>query len=358
MCPPARIRRRGTKGLSVMSYKVAVVGATGNVGREMLNVLAERAFPVSEMVALASTASIGKEVSFGDAILKVKALDHYDFKGTDICLMSAGGRVSKEWSPKIAAAGALVIDNSSQWRMDRQVPLIVPEVNAGALDAGFAKGIIANPNCSTAQLVVALKPLNDHAKIKRVVVSTYQSVSGTGKDAMDELFRQTRAVFVADPIEKKHYTKQIAFNVIPFCGDFLDSGYTTEEWKMMAEVQKILDPDIQLTVTCVRVPVFIGHSEAVTIEFESAITAEKARSLLREAPGVLVVDKREDGGYITPIEAAGEDATYVSRIRKDPTVDHGLSMWVVSDNLRKGAALNAVQIAECVINRKLLKRAA
>jgi aspartate-semialdehyde dehydrogenase len=340
-----------------MSYKVAVVGATGNVGREMLSVLAERLFPASEVVALASSRSVGTSVSFGDATLKVKALEHYDFKGTDIVLMSAGGAVSKIWSPKIAAQGALVIDNSSAWRMDREVPLVVPEVNADALN-GIKKGIVANPNCSTAQLVVALKPLNDYAKIKRVVVSTYQSVSGSGKDAMDELFKQSRAVFVADPIEHQHYPKQIAFNVIPYCGDFLDSGYTTEEWKMMVEVQKILDPDIQLTVTCVRVPVFIGHSEAVSIEFERPITAAKAREILRAAPGILVIDKREDDGYITPLEAAGEDATYVSRIRKDPTVDHGLSMWVVADNLRKGAALNAVQIAECLINRKLLKKAA
>jgi aspartate-semialdehyde dehydrogenase len=347
----------GGRRSDVMSYKVAVVGATGNVGREMLSVLAERQFPYSEVVALASTSSVGKDISFGDGILKVKALDHFDFKGTDICLMSAGSKVSKEWSPKIAAQGALVIDNSSQWRMDREVPLIVPEVNASVLDHGIKKGIIANPNCSTAQLVVALKPLNDEAKIKRVVVSTYQSVSGAGKDAMDELFRQTRAVFVADPIETTLFTKQIAFNVIPHIDVFLDSGYTKEEWKMMVEVQKILDPDIQLTATCVRVPVFIGHSESVTIEFERPITALRARNILRESPGVLVIDKHEDGAYITPIEAAGEDATYVSRIRKDPTVEHGLSMWIVSDNLRKGAALNAVQIAECLINRKLLKAA-
>ncbi|HUJ04293.1 MAG TPA: aspartate-semialdehyde dehydrogenase [Rhizomicrobium sp.] len=340
-----------------MSYKVAVVGATGNVGREMLSVLAERQFPASEVVALASTKSVGVDVSYGDATLKVKALDYYDFKGTDLCLMSAGGAVSKLWSPKIAAAGCIVIDNSSQWRMDREVPLIVPEVNASALDHGIKKGIIANPNCSTAQLVVALKPLHDAARIKRIVVATYQSVSGAGKEAMDELFTQTRAVFVADPIEHHKFTKQIAFNVIPHIDKFLDSGYTKEEWKMMVEVQKILDPDIQLTVTCVRVPVFIGHAEAVNVEFEKPITAARARSILREAPGVLVVDKHEDGGYITPIEAAGEDATYVSRIRKDPTVEHGLAMWVVSDNLRKGAALNAIQIAECLINRKLLKAA-
>ncbi|MEI9996292.1 MAG: aspartate-semialdehyde dehydrogenase [Rhizomicrobium sp.] len=339
-----------------MSYKVAVVGATGNVGREMLNVLDERVFPASDVVALASTSSVGTEVSFGDRTLKVKALDYYDFKGTDIVLMSAGSAVSKTWAPKIAAQGAIVIDNSSAWRMDRDVPLVVPEVNADAL-SGIKKGIVANPNCSTIQLVVVLKPLHDAAKIKRVVVSTYQSVSGAGKDAMDELFRQTRAVFVADPVEVEHFTKQIAYNVIPHIDDFLDSGLTKEEWKMMVETQKILDPDIQLTATCVRVPVFIGHSEAVTIEFETAITADKARQILRAAPGILVVDKREDGGYVTPIETAGEDATYVSRIRKDPTVEHGLSLWIVADNLRKGAALNAVQIAESLINRKLLRAA-
>jgi aspartate-semialdehyde dehydrogenase len=338
-----------------MPYKVAVVGATGNVGREMLTVLAERQFPASEVVALASSRSIGTEISFGDAILKVKGLEHYDFKGTDLVLMSAGGKISKEWAPKIAKDVPYIIDNSSTWRMDRDVPLIVPEVNAAVLDGGVKKGIIANPNCSTAQLVVALKPLHDEATIKRCVVATYQSVSGAGKDAMDELFRQTRAVFVADPIEHEHFTKQIAFNVIPHIDVFLDSGYTKEEWKMMVEVQKILDPDIQVTATCVRVPVFIGHSEVVNLEFEKPITAERARAILRSAPGCLVVDKREDGGYVTPIECAGEDATYISRIRKDPTVENGLSLWVVSDNLRKGAALNAVQIAECLINRQLLK---
>src|ERR1700744_2658443 len=334
-----------------MAYKVAVVGATGNVGREMLNVLIQRQFPISEVAALASARSGGKDVSFGDKVLKVKALDYYDFKGTDICLMSAGGRISKEWSPKIAEAGTLVIDNSSQWRMDRDVPLVGPEVNPEALN-DIKKGIVANPNCSTAQLVVALKPLNDFAKIKRVVVSTYQSVSGAGKEPMDELFRPTRAVFVADPIEVKLFTKQIAFNVIPHIDVFLDSGFTKEEWKMMVEVQKILDPDIQLTVTCVRVPVFVSHSEAVNIEFERPITAAKARELLREAPGILVVDKHEDGGDITPAQATGADATYVWLIRRDPTVEHGLAMWIVSDNLRKGAALNAVQIAESLINRK------
>ncbi|HTO42383.1 MAG TPA: aspartate-semialdehyde dehydrogenase [Rhizomicrobium sp.] len=337
-----------------MSYKVAVVGATGNVGREMLNVLAERQFPASEVVALASTKSIGTEVSFGEKTLKVKALDYFDFTGTDICLMSAGGTISKEWSPKIAAQGTLVIDNSSAWRMDRDVPLVVPEVNPHALDE-IKKGIIANPNCSTAQLVVTLKPLHDAATIKRVVVSTYQSVSGAGKDAMDELFRQTRAIFVADPIEQGKFTKQIAFNVIPHIDSFIDSGFTKEEWKMMVETQKILDQSIQLVATCVRVPVFVGHSESVNIEFEKPITASQARDILRASPGILIVDKREDGGYITPVECAGEDATYVSRIRKDPTVEHGLAMWIVADNLRKGAALNAVQIAECLINRKLLK---
>jgi aspartate-semialdehyde dehydrogenase len=337
-----------------MAYKVAVVGATGNVGREMLQVLAERQFPASEVVALASTRSVGTEVSFGDGVLKIKALDYYDFKGTDLCLMSAGSAIAKEWAPKIAATGCIVIDNSSHWRMDRAVPLVVPEVNADALD-GIKKGIIANPNCSTAQLVVALKPLHDLATIKRVVVSTYQSVSGAGKDAMDELFRQTRAVFVADPVEVGEFTKQIAFNVIPHIDVFLDGGSTKEEWKMAVETQKILDPDIQVTATCVRVPVFIGHSEAVNIEFEKPITAEAARNALRAAPGVLVVDKREDGGYATPLECAGEDATYISRIRKDPTVEHGLWLWVVADNLRKGAATNAVQIAEALINRKLLR---
>nr|TFG55306.1 MAG: aspartate-semialdehyde dehydrogenase [Hyphomicrobiales bacterium] len=341
-----------------MSYKVAVVGATGNVGREMLGILAERQFPVSEVVALASTSSIGTEVSFGERMLKVKALDYYDFSDSDICLMSAGAGISKLWSPKIASQGCLVIDNSSQWRMDRSVPLVVPEVNVDALEGGIKKGIIANPNCSTIQLVVALKPLHDFAKIKRVVVSTYQSVSGAGKAGMDELFRQTRAIFVADAVEKQKFTKQIAYNVIPHIDVFLDGGSTKEEWKMSVETQKILDPDIQVIATCVRVPVFVSHAESVNIEFERPITAEKARSILRESPGILIIDKREDEGYITPVEAAGEDATYVSRIRKDPTVEHGLALWVVSDNLRKGAALNAVQIAECLMNRNLIKQKA
>ncbi len=338
-----------------MGFKVAVAGATGNVGREMLSVLDERGFPADEVVALASRRSQGTEVSFGDRILKVKTLDTYDFSDTDICLMSAGGTVSKEWSPKIAAQGCVVIDNSSAFRYESDIPLIVPEVNADAITGFTRRNIIANPNCSTAQLVVALKPLHDRAKIKRVVVSTYQSVSGAGKDAMDELFTQTRAVFVTDPVEAKKFTKRIAFNVIPHIDVFLDDGFTKEEWKLVAETKKILDPKIKLVATCVRVPVFISHSEAVTIEFEEQITADEARDILREAPGCLVIDKREDGGYITPYEAAGEDATYISRIREDPTVENGLCMWIVSDNLRKGAALNAVQIAEVLINRKLIQ---
>ena len=341
-----------------MGYKVAVVGATGNVGREMLAILAERNFPADEVVALASRKSVGTECSYGDKTLKVKALDHYDFSDVDICLMSAGGSVSKEWSPKIGAQGAVVIDNSSAWRMDMDVPLIVPEVNADAV-AGFTKkNIIANPNCSTAQLVVALKPLHDHAKIKRVVVSTYQSVSGAGKAAMDELFAQTKSVFTLEERESKKFPKRIAFNLIPQIDVFMEDGYTKEEWKMVVETKKILDPKIKLTATCVRVPVFVGHSEAVTIEFENPITADEAREILRSAPGCLVIDKREPGGYVTPIECVGDYATYVSRIRDDQTIDNGLSFWVVSDNLRKGAALNTVQIAETIINRNLLKSAA
>lgn len=337
-----------------MGFKVAIVGATGNVGREMLNTLAERRFPVSEVVPLASRRSQGVEVSFGDKILKVKALEHFDFAGTDICLMSAGSAVSKEWSPKIAAAGAVVIDNSSCWRYDQDVPLVVPEVNAPALDQWRKKGIVANPNCSTAQLVVVLKPLHDHAVIKRVVVATYQSVSGAGKDAMDELFSQTKAIFVNDPVEKRKFTKQIAFNVIPHIDVFMEDGSTKEEWKMTAETKKILDPKIKLTATCARVPVFVGHSEAVNIEFEKPISAAEARDILRKAPGVLVVDKREDGGYVSPLECVGEDAAFVSRVREDITVENGLSLWCVSDNLRKGAALNTVQIAETMIARGLL----
>jgi len=337
-----------------MGYKVAVVGATGNVGREMLSILAERAFPADEVVALASRRSAGQEISFGDETLKVKALEHFDFTGTDICLMSAGGAVSKEWSPKIGAAGAIVIDNSSAWRMDPDVPLIVPEVNADAITAFSNKNIIANPNCSTAQLVVALKPLHDKAVIRRVVVSTYQSVSGAGKEAMDELFSQTKAVYTSSELINKKFPKRIAFNVLPEIDVFMEDGYTKEEWKMMMETKKILDPKIKLSATCVRVPVFVGHSEAVSIEFENPISPEEAREILRKAPGCLVIDKHEPGGYVTPYEAAGEDATYVSRIRTDPTVENGLVLWCVSDNLRKGAALNAVQIAECLVNRKLI----
>ena len=337
-----------------MAYKVAIAGATGNVGREMLDILAERRFPVSEVVPLASSRSIGQEVSFGDKTLKCRHLDTYDFSDTDICLMSAGGEVSKVWSPKIGAQGCVVIDNSSAWRMDPDVPLIVPEVNADAASGFKKKNIIANPNCSTAQLVVALKPLHDAAKIKRVVVATYQSVSGAGKEAMDELFAQTRSVFVSDPVAAKKFPKRIAFNLIPQIDVFMEDGFTKEEWKMVAETKKILDPKIKLVATCVRVPVFISHSEAVNIEFEKPISADEARDILRAAPGVLVIDKREPGGYITPHEAAGEDATYVSRIREDPTVDNGLVLWCVSDNLRKGAALNAIQIAEVLMNRKLI----
>ncbi|MBN9250982.1 MAG: aspartate-semialdehyde dehydrogenase [Mesorhizobium sp.] len=338
-----------------MGFKVAVVGATGNVGREMLNILEERGFPVSEVVALASRRSQGTEVSFGDKTLKVKALDTYDFSDTDIALMSAGGNVSKEWSPKIGKQGCVVIDNSSAFRYDQDVPLIVPEVNPDAISGYTKKNIIANPNCSTAQMLVALKPLHDAATIKRIVVSTYQSVSGAGKEGMDELFTQTRAVFVADPVEAKKFTKRIAFNVIPHIDVFMEDGTTKEEWKMVAETKKMLDPKIKVTATCVRVPVFIGHSEAINLEFEKPITADEAREILREAPGCLVVDKRENGGYITPIESAGEDATYISRIREDSTIDNGLNLWVVSDNLRKGAALNAVQIAELMIERGLIK---
>ena len=339
-----------------MGYKVAVVGATGNVGREMLDILSERNFPADEVVAVASRRSQGVECSFGDKTLKVKALDHFDFSDVDICLMSAGGAVSKEWSPKIAAQGAVVIDNSSAWRMDPDVPLIVPEVNADAVTGFTKKNIIANPNCSTAQLVVALKPLHDKAKIKRVVVATYQSVSGAGKDAMDELFSQSKAVFTLDEVQTKKFPKRIAFNVIPHIDSFMDDGYTREEWKMVAETKKILDPKIKLTATCVRVPVFVGHSEAVTIEFEKPISAQEARDILREAPGLLVVDKREDGGYVTPVECVGDFATFVSRIREDSTVENGLNLWVVSDNLRKGAALNTVQIAETLINRGLIRK--
>jgi aspartate-semialdehyde dehydrogenase len=341
-----------------MGYKVAVIGATGNVGREMLNILAEREFPADEVFAIASRRSMGLEVSFGDGRLKCQDLEQFDFRGVDFALMSAGSAVAKEWAPKIGSQGCVVIDNSSCWRMDPDVPLIVPEVNADAVVGFTKKNIVANPNCSTAQLVVVLKPLHDRAKIKRVVVATYQSVSGAGKEAMDELWDQTKGIFVTNPPEPKAFTKQIAFNVIPHIDVFMEDGQTKEEWKMMAETKKILDPKIKLIATCVRVPVFVGHSEAVNVEFEDPITAADARRILREAPGVLVVDKREPGGYVTPVECVGDYATYVSRIREDQTVDNGLSFWVVSDNLRKGAALNTVQIAELIINRNLLEKAA
>jgi aspartate-semialdehyde dehydrogenase len=338
-----------------MGFKVAVVGATGNVGRVMLDILQERRFPADEVIAVASRKSQGTEVSFGDKILKCKALEHVDFSDVDICLMSAGGSVSKEWSPKIGAQGAVVIDNSSAWRYDSDIPLIVPEVNADAI-VGFRKrNIIANPNCSTAQLVVALKPLHDKAKITRVVVATYQSVSGAGKDAMDELDRQTKAIYSLQDIVTKKFPKRIAFNLIPQIDVFMEDGYTKEEWKMVAETKKILDPKIKLTATCVRVPVFVSHSEAVNIEFAEPITPDEARDILRMAPGCIVIDKHEPGGYVTPLEATGEDATFISRIREDATVENGLSMWIVSDNLRKGAALNAVQIAEVLVNRKLIQ---
>src|SRR5689334_13218042 len=336
--------------MQAMGFRVAVVGATGNVGREMLTTLAERNFPADEVVALASSASVGKEVSYGeDDVLRVQALDTFDFKGIDIVLSSPGGKVSAGFAPRAAKAGAVVIDNTSYWRMDPDVPLVVPEVNPDAI-AGYEKrGIIANPNCSTIQMVVALKPLHDLARIKRVVVATYQSVSGAGRAAMDELFSQTRAIYVNDPVKPEQLTKQIAFNAIPHIDIFMDDGSTKEEWKMAVETRKILDPDIAVTATCVRVPVFIGHGEAINVEFEQPLGEEKARAALRQAPGITVVDHRADEGYVTPAEAAGEDAVYVSRIRRDPTIPNALNLWVVSDNLRKGAALNAVQIAEILV---------
>ena len=346
-----------------MGYRVAVIGATGNVGREMLNVLAEREFAVDEIYAVASRRSIGTEVSFGEKTLKCHDLENFDFSKCDFALMSAGGSVSKEWSPKIGAQGCLVIDNSSAFRYDIDVPLVVPEVNGDVLGPYMAKNnrknIIANPNCSTAQLMVALKPLHDENPIKRVVVSTYQSVSGAGKDGMDELWHQTKGKYVpGQEVEPQKFQKEIAFNIIPQIDVFMEDGYTKEEWKMMAETKKILDPAIKLTATCARVPVFVGHSEAVNIEFDRPMTVAEARSILREAPGLMVVDKREDGGYVTPVDAAGEFATYVSRIREDTTVENGLAMWVVSDNLLKGAALNTVQIAEQIVNQGLMQKAA
>ena len=342
-----------------MGYKVAVAGATGNVGREMLATLAERNFPASEVVALASARSVGKSVSYGEnKTLKVQSLETYDFRGTDIALFSAGSKPSEVHGARAGKEGCVVIDNSSFWRMHDEVPLVVPEVNPGAI-AGYKKrNIIANPNCSTIQMVVALKPLHDAAKIRRIVVATYQSTSGAGKAAMDELFNQTKAIYVNDPVKKERFTKQIAFNVIPHIDVFLDGGSTKEEWKMMVETKKILDPAIKVTATCVRVPTFIGHGEAVNIEFENPLSANEAREILREAPGVSVIDHRADEGYVTPIECAGEDAVYVSRIRDDQTVENGISLWCVSDNLRKGAALNAVQIAEELVKSHLKEKAA
>ncbi|WP_273463624.1 aspartate-semialdehyde dehydrogenase [Sandarakinorhabdus limnophila] len=345
-----------------MGYKVVVVGATGSVGREMLNILAERQFPLDDIAAVASSRSVGDKVEFGETgrEIKVQNLEHFDFTGWDIALFAAGSGPAKIYAPKAASQGCVVIDNSSLFRMDHDVPLIVPEVNPEAIDGYKKRMIIANPNCSTAQMVVALKPLHDAAIIKRVVVSTYQSVSGAGKDGMDELFTQSRAIFVGDEPVNEKFTKRIAFNVIPHIDSFLgpDSGmdgYTKEEWKMTVETRKILDPDIEVTATCVRVPVFVGHSEAINVEFEMPLSVAKAQSLLREAPGIMLVDKREDGGYVTPVECVGDYATFVSRVRKDPTVEHGLALWCVSDNLRKGAALNAVQIAELLGRRHLKK---
>lgn len=340
-----------------MGYRVAVVGATGNVGREMLNILEELNFPIEALHAVASRKSKGIEVSFGDRTVKCQSIDSFDFSTVDLVLMSAGGDVSREWSEKIGKAGPIVIDNSSAFRMDPDVPLIVPEVNPDAIKLATKKNIIANPNCSTAQLVVALKPLHDAAKITRAVVSTYQSVSGAGKAGMDELWTQTKAIYGLGDARPKHFPKQIAFNLIPMIGAFRDDGYTDEEAKMWAETNKILDPDIKLTVTCVRVPVFVGHSESVNLEFDRPISPDEAREILRESPGVLVVDKAEADGYVTPIDAAGEFAVFVSRIRKDPTVEHGLNLWVVSDNLRKGAALNAVQIAQLLDETGMIKPA-
>ena len=338
-----------------MGYRVVVAGATGNVGREMLNILAEREFPVDEIAALASRKSLGTEVTFGDKTLKTKDLEEFDFAGWDIALFAIGSGPTKTYAPRAAKAGCVVIDNSSLYRYEPDIPLIVPEVNPGAIELVKNRNIIANPNCSTAQMVVALKPLHDRVRIKRVVVSTYQSVSGAGKDGMDELWNQTKGLFVTDEPTPKKFQKQIAFNVIPQIDVFMEDGSTKEEWKMVVETKKIVDPSIKVSATCVRVPVFVGHSEAVNVEFEDELTADEAREILREAPGCLVVDKREDGGYITPVECAGDFATFISRIRDDITAENAINMWVVSDNLRKGAALNAVQIAELLGSRVLKK---
>ncbi|MBR9862502.1 MAG: aspartate-semialdehyde dehydrogenase [Rhodobacteraceae bacterium] len=339
-----------------MGYRVVVVGATGNVGREMLNILAERQFPVDELAVLASRKSKGTECSFGDKTVKTEDLDTFDFTGWDIALFAVGSEATKQYAPVAAKAGCVVIDNSSLYRYDPDVPLIVPECNPDDIEQYSKKNIIANPNCSTAQMVVALKPLHDRAKIKRVVVSTYQSVSGSGKEAMDELWNQTKGMYVpGQEVEPSVYPKEIAFNVIPHIDVFMDSGDTKEEWKMVAETKKIVDPAIKVTATCVRVPVFVGHSESINIEFEDYLDEDEAREILREAPGIMVVDKREDGGYVTPKECVGEFATYISRIRQDATIDNGINLWCVSDNLRKGAALNAVQIAE-LLGRRVLKK--
>ena len=339
-----------------MGYKVVVAGATGNVGREMLNILAERLFPADEIAALASRRSLGTEVGFGDKTLTTRDLDTFDFTGWDIALFAIGSDATKQYAPRAAAAGCLVIDNSSLYRYDSRIPLIVPEVNPEAITGYRNKMIIANPNCSTAQMVVALKPLHDRARIRRVVVSTYQSVSGSGKQAIDELWDQTKGVYVpGQDVAPSVYPKQIAFNVIPHIDAFLEDGQTREEWKMAAETRKIVDPAIEVTATCVRVPVFVGHSEAVNIEFEEFLDEDEARDILREAPGIMVIDKREAGGYVTPVECVGDFATFVSRIRQDTTVENGLNLWCVSDNLRKGAALNAVQIAE-FYGREILKK--
>jgi aspartate-semialdehyde dehydrogenase len=339
-----------------MGYKVVVVGATGNVGREMLNILAERQFPVDEIAALASRRSLGTEVSFGDQTLKTRDLDAFDFTGWDIALFAIGSDATKIHAPKAAAAGCVVIDNSSLYRYDPDVPLVVPEVNPEAVDGYAKKNIIANPNCSTAQMVVALKPLHDRARIKRVVVSTYQSVSGAGKDGIDELWDQTKAVYnPTSEVPPKTFQKQIAFNVIPHIDVFMEDGSTKEEWKMVAETKKIVDPSIKVTATCVRVPVFVGHSEAINLEFEEFLDEDEAREILREAPGIMVIDKRESGGYVTPVECVGDFATFISRIRQDATIENGLNLWCVSDNLRKGAALNAVQIAE-TLGKRVLKK--
>ena len=339
-----------------MGYRVVVAGATGNVGREMLNILAERQFPVDEIAALASRRSLGSEVSFGDKTLKTQDLDTFDFTGWDIALFAIGSDATKTYAPKAAKSGCVVIDNSSLYRYDPEIPLIVPEVNPDAIEQYKNKNIIANPNCSTAQMVVALKPLHDRARIKRVVVSTYQSVSGAGKDGIDELWDQTKSVYnPTDDKPARKFTKQIAFNVIPHIDVFMEDGQTKEEWKMVAETKKIIDPSIKVTATCVRVPVFVGHSEAINIEFEDHLDEDEARDILRQAPGIMVIDKREDGGYVTPVECVGDFATFISRIRQDPTIDNGLNLWCVSDNLRKGAALNAVQIAE-VLGKRVLQK--